>query len=120
MNTLIVILNYRTAALTIDCLHSLAGEVAESGDRVVVVDGASGDGSADLISRAIDDNHWQCWASLLPLSENRGYAASNNAAIKPAMELGDPPRYVVILNPDTIVRPHAMTSLVEFMETHPE
>jgi GT2 family glycosyltransferase len=41
----------------------------------------------------------------------------NNAAIRPALAAAEPPRYVLLLNPDTIVRPGALRALVEFMES---
>lgn len=123
---LIVIVNYRTADLVIDCLRSLAPEVTGPSPspsamaRVVVVDNASGDGSAEVIAGAMADNGWSSWAEVLALTENRGFAAGNNAAITPAMASNAPPRYVWLLNPDTVVRPGAMASLVAFLESHPE
>jgi len=115
---LVVIINYRTADLTLDCLHSLAGEAAAlPGLRAVVVDSASADGSAERLSAAIDSYPW---ATFLPLAENRGFAASNNAAIGPALAAAHPPRYILLLNPDTAVRPGAIRELLRFIEAHPE
>ncbi len=68
---LVVVLNYKTAALTIDCLQSLVDEIgAIPGSRVVVTDNASGDGSVEKIASAISANHWQEWAELMPLERN--------------------------------------------------
>ena len=117
---LVVIVNYRTADLTIDCLRSLEDEVAELGDvRVVVTDNGSGDGSAGRIAAAIARERWGGWAELLALEDNRGYAAGNNAAIRPALEQ-QPPDYVLLLNSDTLARPAALGELVRFMDAHPE
>ena len=57
MSTLgIVIVNYRTAGLVVDCLRSLATEVQGENDwRVVMVENASGDGSVEKIASAIRD-----------------------------------------------------------------
>ena len=53
---LVVVLNYRTAALTIDCLRSLVDEVAAlPGSHVVVTDNASGDDSVEKIASAISE-----------------------------------------------------------------
>jgi len=59
---------------------------------------------------------------VLPLDSNGGFASGNNAAIRPALEASDPPSpdYVLLLNPDTIVRPGAVSALLEFMASHPE
>jgi GT2 family glycosyltransferase len=121
MTLLIVIVNYRTAGLAQDCLRSLQDEVGTvAGTRVVVTDNASGDDSVARLEAAVRANGWAAWASIRPLERNGGFAAGNNAAIRPALAEADPPRYVLLLNPDTIVRPGALRSLVEFMEGRPD
>ena len=118
---LVVILNYRTPGLTIDCLRSLVGEVQSlPGTRVVVTDNASSDGSVERIGAAIETEGWGNWASLMPLEHNGGYAFGNNAAIAPALQSTSPPPYFLLLNPDTIVRPGALQVLVDFMDEHPD
>lgn len=123
MNLLVVILNYRTAGLTVDCLRALSGQVdALPGTRVVVTDNASGDDSLQVISSAISANGWGSWATLMPLPRNGGFAYGNNAAIRAALE--DPglvtPDFVLLLNPDTVPRPGAVKALLAFMDSHPE
>ena len=83
---LIVIVNYRTPELAVDCLRSLEHEVRAVGAaHVVIVDGGSGDHSAAYIESAIDKRGYGAWASAIPLSINRGFAYANNAAIAPAL-----------------------------------
>ncbi|HWE02309.1 MAG TPA: glycosyltransferase family 2 protein [Tepidisphaeraceae bacterium] len=120
MRLLVVIVNYRTAKLTVDCLHSLAGETGALGAKVVVTDNLSGDDSIDVIKNAIAQNNWSPWASLMPLDRNGGFAFGNNAAIRPALESPDPPDYVLLLNPDTVVHPGALKALVDFMDDRAE
>jgi N-acetylglucosaminyl-diphospho-decaprenol L-rhamnosyltransferase len=116
----IVIVNYRTAGLVIDCLRSLVEEVRSLGDcRAVVVDNDSGDGSADRIAAAIAAEGWGTWAEMLPLGHNPGFAGGNNAALRPLFTGPNPPDYVLLLNPDTVVRPGAVRTLAEFLEKHP-
>jgi N-acetylglucosaminyl-diphospho-decaprenol L-rhamnosyltransferase len=118
---LIVILNYRTAALTLACLRSLAKEIpALPGTRVVVTDNASGDGSAEIIATGIAEGGMSAWARCEPLPKNGGYAYGNNAAIRSALTSSDPPEFVLLLNPDTELLPGAVTSLLDFMRAHPE
>jgi N-acetylglucosaminyl-diphospho-decaprenol L-rhamnosyltransferase len=118
---LVVIVNYRTSSLTIDCLRSLVSEVQSlPGMRVVVGDNASGDRSVEEISSAIASEGWNEWASFVPLDRNGGFAFGNNALIRPALQSTNPPPYFLLLNPDTIVRPGALKALVDFMDTHPE
>ena len=117
----IVIVNYRTADLVIDCLRSLAPQVGDlGGGRVVIADNASGDGSAGKIAAAIEAAGWTSWAAVLPLPKNGGFAYGNNAGIRTALGVASPPDHVLLLNPDTVVRPGALRALVAFMAAHPE
>jgi N-acetylglucosaminyl-diphospho-decaprenol L-rhamnosyltransferase len=105
---LVVIVNYRTPGLTIDCLRSLVTEVR------------SGDNSSEQIAAAIAASGWSEWASFVPLDRNGGFAFGNNALIRPVLQSTNPPPYILLLNPDTVVRPGALKALVDFMETHPD
>lgn len=124
MKLLVVIVNYRTVDLTVDCLRSLAPEIAAVVDvaRVVVTDNLSGDDSVPRLRNAIGDNGWAAWATLMPLPANGGFAYGNNAAIRPYLDrpAAERPDYVLLLNPDTIVRPGGVTELVKFMDARPE
>ena len=118
---LIVILNYRTADLTIKCLRSVARELSGfPGAEVVVTDNDSGDGSAERIARFIASSEMRGWARCEPLPTNGGYAYGNNAAIRRALQRKDPPEFVLLLNPDTELLPGSISALVDFMRQHPE
>jgi GT2 family glycosyltransferase len=120
MRLLIVIVNYRTAGLVLDCLASLAAQMdTVPGTRVLIADSASGDDSLPRLREALAERGWGRWASLLPLETNRGFAAGNDAAIRCALADRDQPQYVLLLNPDTVVHPMALLTLVEFMDRHP-
>ena len=117
----VVILNYRTPDMTLDALRSLEAEMrAVPGRRVIVVDGGSGDDSAERIEAAIRDEGRGDHAELLALPDNRGYAAGNNAAIRLALAADPAPEFVHILNPDTLVRPGAVQALIDFVRARPE
>lgn len=116
----VVMVNYRTAALVLQCLRSLAREVAAiPRARVVVVDNASGDGSAARIAEGIAADGWDGWASVLPLQVNGGFAAGNNAALRRLLAEPEPPGAFLLLNPDTIVWPGAVRALLEVLERRP-
>jgi N-acetylglucosaminyl-diphospho-decaprenol L-rhamnosyltransferase len=118
---LIVIVNYRTADLTINCLHSLVEEVKSlPGTQVVVVDNPSGDDSVEKIQQAIATQGWQSWVSLVAAEHNGGFAYGNNLAVRPALQSDHPPDYYWLLNPDTLVRPGALKALVNFIAQHPD
>lgn len=121
MRLMIVILNYRTADLTIDCLRSLEQEMRALKDsRVIVVDNDSGDGSAQRLEAAIDSNLWQHWVSVLKAPRNGGYAFGNNVAIRQGLASPDRPDCILLLNPDTIVRPGAIVTLAALMQSRPD
>ncbi|MGF1512521.1 MAG: glycosyltransferase family 2 protein [Elainellaceae cyanobacterium] len=118
---LVVIVNYRTPKLTVDALHSLVNEVQRLPEvQVVVSDNASGDDSVEVISAAIDREGWHSWVKLMPLDKNGGFAYGNNAVIQEWLAKENPPQYVWLLNPDTVVRPQALKILVDFMNAHPD
>jgi N-acetylglucosaminyl-diphospho-decaprenol L-rhamnosyltransferase len=121
LSLLVVIVNYRTPKLTINCLHSLSNEVKTlSKVKVAVVDNASGDDSLEQINTVIQTEGWQEWVSLIPSQHNGGYAFGNNLAIRPTLTSPNPPEYFYLLNPDTEVRPGALKTLLDFMEQHPQ
>lgn len=122
MNTTwIVIVNYRTADMVIDCLHSLSTQVEYlAGGRTVVVDNASGDGSAEKLDTAIEREGWSSWAMVVPLDRNGGFSFGNNAGIRMALSAPRPAANFMLLNPDTVIRPGAVKALVHFMEAHPD
>ena len=115
MRLCIVIINYRTPKLVIDCLASLENEIEAGRDLVMVVDNASGDDSVTQIEEAIAKNNWDNFVRMLPSSVNGGFSAGNNLGIKAVKADA-----YLLLNSDTIVRSGAIKSLLHAMETHPE
>jgi len=117
----IIIVNFRTPELVVDCLESLMSPGTTPGNtRIVVVDGNSGDHSVDYLRAAIDKNLWKDCVDFLPLDLNGGFAYANNRGIEHAMKNLGRFRYFLLLNPDTVARPSSITHLFEFMEQHPE
>jgi GT2 family glycosyltransferase len=119
LDVAVVIVTYRSAALTIESLRSVAAERAAAGFRIraIVVDNASGD--APPIAEAIESNGWRSWVTLVTAPRNGGFAYGNNFGIARAYE-DHVPSYVYLLNPDAQVRPGAIESLTRFLESHPE
>jgi GT2 family glycosyltransferase len=117
----IVIVNYRTAELAMDCLRALSSQKTDlGGGRVLVIDNDSGDGSVDYLNSAIERENWLDWAGVMPLDHNGGFAFGNNAGIRVALSSANHVDYVMLLNPDTVARPNAVKSLIEFMDAHPK
>lgn len=116
----VVIVNYRTPRLVVECLRSLDAEVrARPGTTVAVVDNASGDDSVPTIGAAITEHGWT-WATLLPSPTNGGFAAGNNFAIRKALAAPTPPDVFWLLNPDTVAEPGALAALADFFASRPQ
>jgi N-acetylglucosaminyl-diphospho-decaprenol L-rhamnosyltransferase len=115
----VIIVSYRSAPLTVACLRSLQSERANPSlhVRAVVVDNASGD--IGEISRAVGEQQWSSWVTVVEAPKNGGFAYGNNLGIEVACTAGTP-SYLYLLNPDTEVRAGAVAALVRFLETHPE
>lgn len=109
----IIILNYKTPDLVIDCLQSLVDQI-EPGMEVVVVDNASNDDSVQRIEEHIRANEWKPWARVLCSPVNGGFAAGNNLGIRAV----DADAYI-LLNSDTIVLPNTIKELLHAMELWP-
>lgn len=103
----VVIVNYNTRELLLNCLHSLQRSTEEL--QIIVVDNASQDGSAEAIRSMFPE------IELLALSENRGFCAGNNMGIARACGT-----YVLILNPDTEIEAGTLSCMANFMDRHPE
>jgi N-acetylglucosaminyl-diphospho-decaprenol L-rhamnosyltransferase len=116
----IIIVNYRTADLTIECLRSLAKERQAESIQVIVVDNDSQDGSVEKIATAVISEDWSDWVLLVASEHNGGFAFGNNIAIRHFMNQKNAPEFIYLLNPDTYVRHNAVTKLVAFMEKNPK
>jgi N-acetylglucosaminyl-diphospho-decaprenol L-rhamnosyltransferase len=108
----IIVVNWNTLELLAKCLSSVWDEIRTLHPlrvETLVVDNASTDGSAQMVRERFP------WVMLIENQDNVGFARANNQAI-----LQSTGRYVLLLNPDTEVRPGALEALVRFMETHPQ
>ncbi len=105
----VCIVNWNTRDDLAECLASLEAAMEGVEAEVIVVDNASSDGSADMVRERFR------WVRLIANENNVGYARGNNQAIKAAAG-----RYVLLLNPDTIVPPDGLRELVAFAGQHPE
>ena len=104
----ILIVSYNTRALTRAALDSIAAETKDVSYEIIAVDNASTDGSADMIA-----NH-PLKPQLVALRENIGFGRANNLAAGLARG-----RYVLLLNPDTVVLDGAIDKLVAFARAKP-
>jgi len=118
VNVTVVIVTYKTAQFTIECLHSIDKErdLKRFNIQVVVVDNASGD-AADILD-AVKVNHWADWVAVLTSPRNGGFGYGNNFGVQYALQHYKVD-YFHFLNPDTLLRDSALFELVNFLNLHP-
>lgn len=117
----VVVVSYKTAGLVTNLLTSLCNERTGESDRgiafrVFVVDNASGD--ADSLEKLVVDSGWQDWVTIFRAAKNGGFAFGNNLGFRHGFESEPKPDYFFLLNPDTEVRPGAISALVQFLDQH--
>ncbi|MEP7337859.1 MAG: glycosyltransferase family 2 protein [Acidobacteriota bacterium] len=100
----VIVLNYNGARWIERCMGSLI-ETDYEDFKVILVDNASTDGSANIVQAKFP----QVEVILNP--DNEGFSEGNNIGIRKA--LADGASYVVLLNPDTIVEPEWLRELIE-------
>ena len=103
----IVIVNYNVKYLLEQCLRSVREAAQGIEVETWVVDNASTDGSVDYLRPLFPEVHF------IENADNPGFAKANNQAIR--LSRG---RYVLLLNPDTIVTSEALRGACHFMDSH--
>jgi N-acetylglucosaminyl-diphospho-decaprenol L-rhamnosyltransferase len=105
----VVVVSYNTRELLHRCLVSVVAECERVAIEVVVVDNASEDGSAAMVTADFPA------VRLLASPDNLGFARGCNVGV--GASKGD---WVVLLNPDTVVQAGALERLLAFAKAHPE
>lgn len=103
----IIIVSYNTRDLIGPCLNSVKKQRGLSFETFVV-DNASQDGSVPLIS-----SHFP-WVHLIANETNRGFAAANNQVLPLCRG-----RFILFLNPDTILTQNCLIEALQFMNSNP-
>ncbi|MCA9942490.1 MAG: glycosyltransferase family 2 protein [Ardenticatenaceae bacterium] len=109
MKLSIVIVSWNTKDLLDACLRSIYAYPLDQPFEVWVVDNKSSDDTVAMVQEHFPQ------VELIASEENLGFAGGNNRAIPHCQG-----EYVLLLNPDTEVKPEALNELVAFMDTHPE
>ncbi|MGA9116843.1 MAG: glycosyltransferase family 2 protein [Bacteroidota bacterium] len=106
----IILVNWNGRAVTLDCLASLRKSTYPH-KKILVVDNASSDGSADAIRATFPE------AEVLQTGANLRFAGGNNAGIRRALEEGAD--MVLLLNNDTTVEEDFLEPLVRRLASDP-
>jgi len=104
----VVIVNWNTREILRDCLVSVEAHLKSVSHEIVVVDNASSDGSAEMVSAQFPQVH------LIRNAENVGFARANNQAMK--MARGD---WFLLLNSDTLMTDDSVARLFSRVRLEP-
>lgn len=105
----IVIVNYNARDFLQECVRSIFSVVSKAiSYEIIIVDNASTDESAHMVRKEFGDK-----VILIASKENLGFSKGNNLGIKKTTG-----RYVLFLNPDTVMREHTLETMVQFMDTN--
>lgn len=104
----IIIVSWNVRKLLENCLHSVLAQAGLT-LQVIVVDSASSDGSPQMVAEHFPE------VELVACQENVGFPHGNNIGLARANG-----RYILLLNPDTIVHDDALAKMVSYLEEHPQ
>jgi GT2 family glycosyltransferase len=105
----VIIVNYNVCYFLEQCLHSVFKACKGIDAEVIVVDNNSVDGSLAMLHEKFPD------VVLIDNKRNTGFSFANNQAMR--ISKGE---YVLLLNPDTVVEEDTFSSIISFMDAHPE
>lgn len=112
------IVNYRTGDMTCDCLASVLADLDATpglAAHVMVVDNASGDGSAKVIADWIADRGVEDRVTLIRSVRNTGFSGGHNQGIKAADGA-----FYLVLNSDAMLRPGFCDAILAAARAQPE
>ena len=104
----IIIVSWNTSGFLENCLGSIQANPPPSPFEIWVIDNASSDGSPRLVREKFPQVH------LFENRENVGFARANNQAIRRCTS-----KYILFLNPDTLVTAGALQALIDFLDDCP-
>jgi len=109
----VVIVNYKTPELVLNCLVTIEREIDSEEDRVVIVDNNSADNSIEFLNKVIKNRSWGTWASIIHSPINGGFSSGNNLGIKSVNA-----EMYLLLNSDTFVRSGAIGALARELKNN--
>jgi len=115
-----IVVNYRTADMTLDAVRALLAALERIPDsEVVVVDNDSQDGSYQKLSRAVRALDTSSRVTVLASERNGGFGYGVNVGLRYGLSSSSPPDYFYLLNSDAFPDPSAVSELIQVFEGVP-
>ncbi len=115
---LTIVLNYKTAQMTLKAANSARAAMQAIPGELVIVDNDSQDGSFETMRAHVAAEGWAN-TRVIQSGRNGGYGAGNNVGIRAGMSDGSKPDYVYILNSDAFPKPDAIKVLYDHLNATP-
>lgn len=115
---LTVLLNYRTADMTMKAAQSTVTAMQGLDAEMVIVDNDSGDGSFEALTDFVAAQGWP-HVRVAASGQNGGFGAGNNFGVQAGRADGQRPDYVYFLNSDAFPAPDAIRLLMDTLEAKP-
>ncbi len=103
----VIIVNYNVKEFVLNSISSIKKASKNIPVEIIVVDNASEDGSPEIIAQRFPE------VKLIANKENLGFGKANNQALEIAKG-----EYILLLNPDTLLKDNTLAEMIKFMETH--
>jgi GT2 family glycosyltransferase len=118
---LVILLNFRTAQMTLRAAEAALADMP-AGAELIIVDNASGDGSAEVLQRAVTVRGWGAGdrVRMIASQVNGGFGAGNNIGMRAGMSDGTSPDFYYILNSDAFVDRGCIAALLSHLQAHPK
>ena len=110
MDVSIIIVNYNSSEMVVDCINSIYKHTSGVTYEVIVVDNASEEGSLQVLKDNFGDG-----IKLIESEVNLGFGKANNLGAEKAEG-----EYLFLLNPDTLLLNNAVKILCDYLEKNPE
>lgn len=114
---LTVILNWRTAEMTLRAVAAAETAMEGIAGAITVVDNDSGDGSFEKMSAALADHSR---VRVVQSGRNGGFGAGNNVGIRLGLPDGSRPAFIYILNSDAFPAADAIRHLLTYLKANPQ
>ena len=105
----IIIVNYNVKEFLLNLLDSLEKSSENIKTEIIIVDNNSTDGSIEVINKKYPT------VITIQNKENVGFGAANNQALEIAKG-----KYLLMINPDTLVKENTLTEMIKFMDENPQ
>lgn len=120
MKLLAIIVNYKTADMTLQSLEHLIREMEPiPRSKVLIIDNDSQDGSYEKLRDAVaKEKKYEGLVEVQRSEKNGGFGYGVNWGLRQGLASSDPPEYFYLLNSDAFPEKNSIKYLVDYLDSH--